>query len=70
MPDEKIPVPTPRPDPVKAVIEETFGELVRAAVRLGVIPPPAVNQDMDEWLGAEVAGQFKAACASVLLTLL
>ena len=64
-----ISVPKPQPDQAKAAIEEAFADLVDAAARLGVIPQPAVYQDIDEWLGAELAGRFKQVCRDIFLKL-
>jgi len=64
-----VQVPTPRPDRSAAVIAEGFTYLVSRAVQMGVIPAPAVYQDIDEWLGAELAGQFKLVCHDIFAKL-
>jgi hypothetical protein len=61
-----VPVPAPHPDDVKAAIEMAFKTLVMTAVHMGVLARPPVFQDMDEWIGADVAGEFKAACVAAL----
>jgi len=64
-----VSVPTPHPDDVKAVIEMTFKTLVMTAVHTGVLARPAVFQDIDEWIGADLAREFKVACVAALLKL-